>query len=139
MIPSGRYIVLGGNENVKFGENCSFTREPWPFLDVKGGGIKFGNNVVISSGAYIFTHDHQFKKSNWRKLGDVRPTNPTIISDNVFIGVNAIIMHTCKYIGKCSVIGAGAVVTKNVPEYEIWAGNEATCIGKVEKIKEEEA
>jgi acetyltransferase-like isoleucine patch superfamily enzyme len=137
MNQSGYYKILGPLKNLKLGDNCSFTREPWPFLDVKGGGIVMGNNVAVSSGVYIFTHDHQFCKSNWRQLGDVKPGNPTVISDNVFIGVNALIMHTCKYIGKCSVIGAGAVITRDVPDYEIWAGNPAICIGKVEHKEEE--
>ena len=128
----GQFKLLGPKEKLWFGKGCSITREPWPLFDVKGGGIEFGDNVVISSGVHVFTHDHQFHKKNWRELDEITPINPTVICDNVFLGVNTLIMHTCKRIGENSVIGAGSVVTKNVPNNEIWAGNPATKIGKVE-------
>lgn len=127
----GQFKCLGDIKDLSFGEGCSITREPWPFFDVKGGGIEFHNNVIISSGVHVFTHNHHFYKSNWRELDEIQPKRPTVIMDNVFLGVNVLIMHTCKYIGICSVIGAGSVVTKDVPDYEIWAGNPAVCIGKV--------
>ena len=127
-----QFKLLGEKESLCFGKGCSITRDPWPFFDAKGGGIEFRDNVVISSGVHVFTHDHQFHKKNWRELDEVTPTEPTIICDNVFLGVNTLIMHTCKRIGENSVIGAGSVVTKNVPNNEIWAGNPATKIGKVE-------
>jgi len=98
---------------------------------VKGGGIHFGRNVVISAGVNVMTHEHQFHKANWRDLDEIVPTEPTIIEDYAFIGVNALILSGCKYIGKHSVIGAGSVVTKNVPDFEIWVGNPAKKIGDV--------
>lgn len=127
----GQFKCLGDIKDIHFGEGCSITREPWPFFDVKGGGIIFGNNVVISSGVHIFTHTHHFNKSHWRQLEEICPVEPTVIRDDVFLGVNSIIMHTCKYIGKSSVIGAGAVVIQDVPDFEIWAGNPAKKIGEV--------
>lgn len=127
----GKFKCLGDIRDISFGAGCTITREPWPFFDSKGGGIVFGKNVVISSGVHIFTHTHHFDKQNWRELDEIQPTEPTLISDNVFLGVNALIMHTCKYIGKCSVVGAGAVVIQDIPDYEIWAGNPATKIGEV--------
>lgn len=127
----GQFKCLGRMENLSFGPGCSITREPWPFFDVKGGGLHFGEKVVISAGVNILTHSHSFDKKDWRERGEIKPEDPTIVSDNVFLGVNAIIMPGCKYIGENSVIGAGAVVTRNVPDNEIWAGNPATKIGDV--------
>jgi acetyltransferase-like isoleucine patch superfamily enzyme len=126
-----QYKLLGNRKDFSIGNNFSITREPWPFFDAKGGGIVFGDNVVVSAGVNILTHDHQFNKANWRELDEVRPSEPTVIENYVFLGINSIIMPTCKRIGKHSVIGAGAVVTKDVPDYEIWAGNPATKIGEV--------
>jgi maltose O-acetyltransferase len=126
-----KFKILGNKEDISFGINFSITREPWPFFDVKGGGIQFGDNVIVSAGVNIFTHTHQFEKQNWRELDEIINKESTMINDNVFLGVNAIITHTCKYVGKCSVIGAGSVVTKNVPDYQIWAGNPAKKIGNV--------
>jgi acetyltransferase-like isoleucine patch superfamily enzyme len=122
--------ILGDVGNFHIGEGCKITRDPWPFFDVKAG-LEFGKNVTISSGVHIFTHEHQFEKPNWRDLDEVIPEHPTIISDNVFIGVNAIITASCKYVGVNSVVGAGAVVTKDIPDNEIWAGNPAKKIRSV--------
>lgn len=130
----GQFKCLGNINDLTFGPDCSITRDPWPFFDVKGGGLRFGANVVISSGVHVFTHDHHFERADWRDLDEVLPEEPTIIEDNVFLGVNALIMPTCKRIGKCSVIGAGSIVTANVPDYEIWAGNPAKKIGDVKEV-----
>lgn len=127
----GRFKCLGDIKDLSFGEECSITREPWPFFDVKGGGITFGRNVVIGSGVHILTHDHQFNKAGWRLLGEKVPGHPTVVCDYVFLGVNAIVTHRCKRIGRHSVVGAGAVVTCDIPDYEIWAGNPAVKIGEV--------
>ncbi len=51
-----------------------------------------------------------------------------IIGHDVWIGANAIICPGCKHIGNGAVIGAGAVVTKNVPDYGIMAGNPAELL-----------
>lgn len=128
----GQFKCLGPIGNLEFGPECSITREPWPLFDVKGGGIIFGRNVIISAGVHVMTHDHQFHKANWRDLDEITPEEPTIIEDYVFLGVNSIILPKCKRIGKYSVIGAGSIVTKDVPDYEVWAGNPAIKIGDVE-------
>jgi acetyltransferase-like isoleucine patch superfamily enzyme len=54
---------------------------------------------------------------------------PITIEDDVWIGVNAVILKGVT-IGKGAIIGAGAVVTKFVPPYEIWGGIPAKKIGQ---------
>jgi acetyltransferase-like isoleucine patch superfamily enzyme len=127
-----RFKILGQKEKLTVGLRCSITREPWPFFDVKGGGIDIWDDVTISSGVYILTHTHQFNKHNWRELDEIISDNPTVIENYAFIGINVIILPSCKRIGKHSAIGAGAVVTQDVPAYEIWAGNPAKKIGDVD-------
>ena len=58
-------------------------------------------------------------------------TKPVIIKDGAFIGADGIILKGVT-IGKKSVIGAGSVVTKSVPDGEIWAGNPAKFIRKLD-------
>lgn len=58
-------------------------------------------------------------------------TKPVIIKDGAFIGTDCIILKGVT-IGEKSVIGAGSVVTKSVPDGEIWAGNPAKFIRKVD-------
>tara|TARA_B100000212_G_scaffold325142_1_gene286579 strand:- start:465 stop:860 length:396 start_codon:yes stop_codon:yes gene_type:complete len=79
---------------------------------------------MIAHGAYISDAD-------WHGIYDraepVGKTKPIILEDNVWIGDSAII---CKgvTIGKNSIIGAGAVVTKDVPQNSIFAGNPAKLV-----------
>ena len=126
-----QFKCLGDIRDVSVGKNVSITREPWPFFDVKGGGLIFEDNVVISSGVNILTHSHHFEMSDWRDMKEIIHKDPTVIRKNAFIGINAIIMPSCKYVGESSVIGAGSVVTKNVPDFEIWGGNPSKKIGDV--------
>lgn len=58
------------------------------------------------------------------------PTSPIIIGKRVFIGGHSIILKGVT-IGDDSVIGAGSVVTKNIPSGEVWAGNPAKFLKKV--------
>jgi len=95
--------------------------------------VKIRKGVILSPGVTIMTHTHNFEKANWRETGKILPDRNTVINDYAFIGVNAIITHSCKYVGLHSVIGAGSVVTKDVPDYEIWAGNPAKKIGIVDE------
>jgi len=60
--------------------------------------------------------------------GEIRGLNP-VIEDDVWIGRNAVIMPNVK-IGKGSIIGAGAVVTKNVKAYSVVGGVPAKLIRK---------
>lgn len=53
-----------------------------------------------------------------------------VIEDDVWIGHNTILLPGCKFVGRGAVIGAGAIVTRNVPAYTIVAGNPARVIRK---------
>ena len=59
--------------------------------------------------------------------GDL-PDTPLEICEDVWIGARAIILPGCKRIGTHSIIGAGSVVTKDVPDYVIVGGNPARVI-----------
>ena len=132
MASKSMYKVLGRLEDVSIGEEVDIPREPWPVFDTKGSKIIIGNRVAISPGVNILTHSHYFEDKNWRDMGDKIVSGlPTIIDDYAFLGINSMIMPSCKKVGKHSVIGAGSVVMENVPDCEIWAGNPAKLIKKV--------
>lgn len=63
-------------------------------------------------------------------------TKPVTIKENAFIGAHSTILKGVT-IGKNSIIGACSVVTKNVPDNEIWAGNPAKFVKKIEVQKSE--
>lgn len=87
------------------------------------GGLKIGSHVDIASEVMIWTSEHDIQSSNMQTIEE-----KVEIGDFVFIGPRAIIMPGVK-IGEGAVIAAGAIVTKDVPEYAIVAGVPAKVIG----------
>lgn len=88
----------------------------------------------IGSGSVIM--DSNFHSTNpiirgnrEEKVNDIR-TCPVFIGDNVFIGAHSIILKGIE-IGNNSIIAAGSVVTKSIPANEIWGGNPAKFIKKI--------
>lgn len=87
--------------------------------------IEIGTNVTIASGARITAHNDPPKS-----MREILPASVKKISigSNVYIGANAIVLQGVK-IDDWTVVGAGAIVTKDVPKYKIVAGNPAKIIG----------
>ncbi|WP_156406062.1 CatB-related O-acetyltransferase [Phenylobacterium sp. Root700] len=56
---------------------------------------------------------------------DMVRNTPLIIEDDVWVGHNAMILPGCKFIGRGAIVGAGAIVTHDVPAYAVVAGNPA--------------
>jgi len=92
-------------------------------------GITIGNDVIIAKDVSIISGDHDFAKrnANINRQGMKRAGRPILIGDDVWIGEKAIILKEVD-VGRGSVIGAGAVVTKDIPEYSVVAGNPAVVI-----------
>ena len=127
-------------EGTKIGENCSFGQNVNVSNNVIiGNECKVQNNVSIYEGveledgvfcgpSCVFTNDlsprARYPKG---KAGYKR----TIIKEGASIGANATIVCG-NVIGKYSMIAAGAVVTKDVPDYALVAGVPAKIIGKVD-------
>ena len=112
---NGKLIV--GN-NVLFGKNV--------FIDYTGTlGIKDG--VRITNGVIIETHAHSYH-SDYRITKNDIYSSSLVVEEGAVIGCRAIIMSSCNYIGKFSRIGAGAVVTHDVPDYAIVVGIPAKVI-----------
>lgn len=83
---------------------------------------------MIGSGTKIFDTDFHSVLYEDRLNGDRNVTSaPVHICEGAFIGACSIILKGVT-IGKHSVIGAGSVVTKDVPDNEIWAGNPAKYV-----------
>jgi acetyltransferase-like isoleucine patch superfamily enzyme len=85
------------------------------FLDGRAP-LTIGNHVNIASQVLIYNDEHDINSPDFgNSFGKVE------IEDYVFIGPRAIILPGV-HIGRGAVIAAGAVVTKSVPEFEIWGG-----------------
>ncbi len=99
---------------------------PSAHIDKHRGTVIIGDNVRITRGCIILSHSAVEGRVN----PDKEPKNETIIEDNVFIGVNSVVLAGVK-IGKNSVVGAGSVVTKDVGKNSVYAGNPARLIKKI--------
>ena len=85
--------------------------------------MNFGHRVLVLAR----NHDYyQFKKDRWNYTTE----KPIHIKEGAWIGSGSIILGNVT-IGKFSVVGAGSVVTKDVPDYTIVAGNPAKKIKKI--------
>lgn len=90
--------------------------------------IKFHNNDVVTSNVTFVTHDiFHLGLNNLNKGHFDYNTGCIEIMDNVFIGCNTTILANVK-IGPNVVIGAGSVITKDVPPNSVVAGNPAKVI-----------
>lgn len=88
------------------------------------GLLTIGENALLSEGVIVYTHDHGHDPRS-------QPTaSPLTIGKNAWIGVRAIILPSVNRIGDGALIGAGAVVTKDVPDGAIYVGAPGRLIQK---------
>ena len=100
---------------------------------VSANEIIIEDNVLIGGGTRIYDTDfHSLQLSERLKYENDRGIKAAAvkIGKGAFIGAGVTILKGVE-IGECSIIGAASVITKNVPPYEIWAGNPAKFIKKV--------
>lgn len=92
------------------------------------GHVTIGNDVLMGPDVIIFTSGHKYLDSAVPiKLQGRLKEEPVVIGDDVWIGARAIIMPGIR-IGNGAVIGAGAVVTKDVPNNAVVVGVPAKVI-----------
>lgn len=84
-------------------------------------GISIGANTMIASGVYISDSDWHGTYDRLREAGQAKPI---VLEENVWLGVRAIVGKGVR-IGRNSIVGAGSVVTKDIPANVIAAGNPA--------------
>lgn len=120
--------VVVGENTIFFSPQTAVVDVTCPYL------LKIGKGVKIAANVTILTHDFS--------LSVLRPVyhylfneckGYTEISDNVFIGMNSSIMPGC-HIGKNCIIGTGSVVTKDIPDNCVVAGNPARVISSLSEF-----
>ena len=93
-----------------------------------GGKVTIGNNCLISQHVTIVASNHQISKAKLIvEQGWATDKVDVTLEDDIWVGTNSVILPGIT-IHKGAVIAAGAVVTKDVPEYAIVAGNPARII-----------
>lgn len=126
-------------KDANIGENCNICAHTLIENDVV-----IGNNVTVKSGVFIWDgiriEDNVFIGPSVTFTNDKKPRSKqypemfsqTIVRDGASIGANATILPGIT-IGKYAMIGAGAVITKDVPDYAVMVGNPAIIKGYVNK------
>lgn len=126
------------------GKNVNIERHAyWGFNQVSIGnesgiGVNFhlqncrltiGNNVMMGPNVRVIGGGHRFDRTDipMGEQGDL-PKSVLSIEDDVWIGDSVMILGKCRCIGEGAIIGASAVVTKDIPPYAIVAGNPARII-----------
>lgn len=89
------------------------------------GNVTIGRHVMMGPDVMILTSDHQVSEGSYAGY----TTKDVLIDDHAWIGARAIILKGVT-IGKHSIVGAGAVVTHDVSDYEIVGGSPARLIRK---------
>jgi len=117
-------VYIGNASSIKIGSHCHINENVF----IQGATI--GNYVMLAPGAIILNSTHNIERTDIPMViqGEKKGLNP-IIEDDVWIGRNAIILPGI-VIKKGSIIGAGAIVTKNVESYSIVGGVPAKLIKK---------
>ncbi|WP_413505472.1 acyltransferase [Photobacterium phosphoreum] len=118
----GVWIFSGRNMSV--GDDVDFAKS---VLVTSDGGVSIGNRVLIGYSTQILSSNHQIPSRKERIFNSGHQKKPITIHDDVWIGANCIILPGVT-IGKGAVIGAGSIVTKDVPEFAICVGNPARII-----------
>jgi acetyltransferase-like isoleucine patch superfamily enzyme len=139
-ITGPRYITL--NDNVTIGPRSEIipyakvavgedTQLGGHFSLIAGGEIQIGKNVLFGPGCSIFSFSHNYQDPHRPIMEQGTSSKGITIGDDVWLGANVVVLDGVT-IGKGSVIGAGAVVTKDIPPYSVAAGVPAKVFKKRE-------
>lgn len=86
------------------------------------GDLTIEANVLISESAIIYTHDHGYDPRS-------RPSSsPLLLKEGCWIGARAIVLPCVNYIGSNSIVGAGCIVSQDVPDEHIFVGGKGRLI-----------
>ncbi len=93
------------------------------------GSIRIGSDVLVGPGAQLISYQHRFESLEVPINQQGVEVGEIVIEDDVWIGAGAIVLANIT-IGRGSIVGAGAVVTRSCPPYSILAGIPARIIGE---------
>lgn len=123
-------FTVGENGTLKIGNNCGISNS----TIVCQHSIVLEDNVNIGVNSVVYDTDMHSVEYEYRME---RPdkhikVKPVIIKEGAWVGGHSIVLKGVT-IGRHSVVAAGSVVTKNIPDNELWGGNPAKFIRKIDK------
>lgn len=118
----GRKIYIANAQRVSFGTGCRLNE------NVYIEAAQVGNDVLIAPNVSILSREHEHQSLDIPiSMQGYKEERPVIIGNDVWIGRNAILLAGVK-IGNGAIVGAGAVVTKDVPDFAVVGGVPAQII-----------
>ena len=132
-VDPGRVFICGAT-GLKPEDNSCVCLSKSAVIDITAD-VTLGKWVNISSGAILWTHAHPVKGRKPLLIREMEDREAFVIKMSKEIGddvwlYSATILPQCQKIARGVVVGAGAVVSKNIDEqYSIWAGNPARKVG----------
>tara|TARA_Y100000590_G_C15707997_1_gene1009335 strand:+ start:1537 stop:2067 length:531 start_codon:yes stop_codon:yes gene_type:complete len=126
----GWAIKMQRLRGVKIGKNCHIN--PYVLIDLLYPHlITIENNVSIGTYSMIFAHNNPTANLFLKKNGFPRTTKPVLIKEGAVINPGSIITAGVT-IGKNSIVAVGSIVSKDVPDYTVVAGNPARVVKRIE-------
>ena len=123
-------IKFQRKRGVKIGENCHIS--PYVLIDLLHPElVTIEDNVTISSNSMIFAHINPTSNQFLKNHGYPRTIKPVLIKKGAVISVGCVIIAGVT-IGENSIVGAGSVVTQDVPDYCVVVGNPARVVKKID-------
>lgn len=118
----GPHVYIGRGDRVKIGSGCRINENVY----IERATI--GKDVLIAPNVSILSRTHEFKTlTKPMSLQGYKPEKEVVIGDDVWLGRNVVVLPgVC--IGRGAIVGAGSVVTNDVPEFAIVGGVPARLI-----------
>ncbi len=124
-IMSGSYLYAHDSDGLTIGSRCSFNHNV--LLGAVGGEIVIGNDVLIGPNVVLRAADHVFTHTDIPIRDQGHRRGQIIIGDDVWLAANVVVTSGVS-IGHGCVVGAGSVVTRDLPPMTICVGNPARVI-----------
>lgn len=100
-----------------------------------GGAITIGQNSMLGQQVSLVASNHLIASTKpYRDLSWDESKVGVVIAENVWLGAGVTVLPGCA-IGKNSIVGAGSVVTKSIPNNQVWAGVPAKKIREIEDFE----
>ena len=120
-------VIIRGAINVVIGSGCYFNHNTILNGGKENAKLIIGNNVQTGPNVAFYAYNHAFNNRNLLIEQQGYYEADIVIEDDVWIGANSVILAGV-HIGRGVVVGAGSVVTKDLPPYSVCAGSPARVL-----------
>ena len=117
-------VWIAPGRNLEIGDDVDLALN---VLIETSGGVTIGDRTLIGYGVKIFSSNHHVPPNHGNIFGAGHSDSAVLIGKDVWLGANVIVLPG-RTIGDGAVVGAGSIVTKDVPAFAIVAGNPAKFV-----------